>query len=138
MPVYQENAALRGVFSYRTDDDPFGFVMGQQLAERLGDSQSARFVLKTTARTDERAAAITAEGDTSRLNITGEANWSITEVASSTQLATGKVSAFTSYSATASTVATQASRDDATARLAMILADMIVTRVLAQADRLTQ
>ena len=47
--------------------------------------------------------------------------------------ADGRVTAFTGYSATGSTVATAAAQRDAEARLAVILADMIVAQVLMRA-----
>ena len=55
----------------------------------------------------------------------------MTDAATGRQITSGTVEAFTSYAATGSTVATQAAEDDARARLAVLLADMIVTRMLA-------
>ena len=137
MPVYEDNAAVRGQFTFETDESVMGFHLGSRLAERLGVPSNPRYTLKATLTTRERAAAITAEGDTSRLNVIGRASWSLLETASGKQVATGRAEAFTSYAATSSTVATQATRDDARKRLAMILGDMIVTQVLSRAAELT-
>ena len=136
VPVYEESAAIRGQFAFETDETVMGFHLGSRLAERLGAPASPRYTLKATLNTRERAAAITAEGDTSRLNVIGEASWSLVETASGAQVATGRAEAFTSYAATSSTVATQATRDDARKRLAMILGDMIVTQILGRAAEL--
>ena len=137
MPVYEDNAAVRGQFTFETDESVMGFHLGSRLAERLGVPSIPRYTLKATLTTRERAAAITAEGDTSRLNVIGRASWSLLETVSGEQVATGHAEAFTSYAATSSTVATQATRDDARKRLAMILGDMIVTQVLSRAAELT-
>ena len=136
VPVYEDSAAIRGQFAFETDQTVMGFHLGNRLAERLGAASTPRYTLKATLNTRERAAAITAEGDTSRLNVIGEASWSLIDTASGLQVATGRAEAFTSYAATSSTVATQATRDDARRRLAMILGDMIVTQVLGRAAEL--
>ena len=87
-------------------------------------------------RSSQRAAAITSEGDTSRFNIVGAAKWSLIVLDDGNQIDGGEVEAFTSYSATGSTNATPATRDDAEARVAVILADLIVSRVLIRAAEL--
>lgn len=129
-PIYGSGTVQRGAFSFEADKTVIGFRLAGRLAERLGATQSPKYVIKTTIRTSQRAAAITEEGDTSRLNIIGTATWSLIDIAAGTQAATGEVQSFTSYAATGSTVATQTARDDAGDRLAVILADLIVTRVL--------
>ena len=135
-PVYGDGGAIRGQFDFDTDATVIGYHLGDRLANRLGAPDAPRYVVKAAVTTRERAAAITAEGDTSRLNVIGVVNWSLTERATGRQIATGQTEAFTSYAATASTVATQATRDDARKRLAQILADMIVTQILARAEEL--
>ena len=134
VPVYGENTAIRGKFAFDTDDSVLGFHLGTRLSDRLGAPDAPVYVIKVTARAAERSAAITAEGEQARFNLVGSADWSIVEAATGRQIATDRTEAFTSYAATSSTVATQATRDDARKRLAVILADMIVTRVLALAS----
>ena len=129
-PIYGDGAMIQGTFAFQADESVLGFRLRARLEDRLGQPSNPKFVIKTTISTSERAAAITEDGDTSRLNIVGTANWSITDLSTNQQLETGKVEAFTSYSATGSTVATQTANDDARGRLAVMLADMIVTRVL--------
>ncbi len=129
-PIYGDGSVTQGAFAFETDESVLGFRLRTRLADRLGTTTNPQFVVKATLTTSERAAAIAADGDTSRLNVIGAAQWSITNLATDQQIETGKVEAFTSYAATGSTVATQTAKDDARARLAVILADMIVTRVL--------
>jgi LPS-assembly lipoprotein len=129
-PIYGDGAAVQGAFAVETGDSVLGFRLRTRLEDRLGQPASPQFTIKATLDASERAAAITEDGDTSRLNVVGTANWSLTDLTTNQQIATGTVEAFTSYSATGSTVATQTAKDDARARLAVMLADMIVTRVL--------
>lgn len=137
-PIYNADDGLRGLVAVEADETVAGFVLQQRLKERLGRSDAPQYVLKTTVRSSQRAAAISADGDTSRLNIIGTAGWSLVNIANGDTIDSGEVEAFTSYSATGSTIATQSTRDDAEARLSVILADLIVTRVLILAPKLSQ
>ncbi len=129
-PIYGGDNGLRDQVSFQTSETVAGFRLRERLEDRLGRSTAPQYVLKTTLRSSERAAAVAQDGDTSRFNIVGSATWSLVALADGAQIDAGRVEAFTSYSATASTVATQATQDDAEARLSIILADMIVSRVL--------
>lgn len=129
-PIYGQNDGFRGRVAFETDNTVAGFRLRQRFEERLGRSAAPQFVLKSTVQTRQRSAAITSEGDTTRLNIIGNAAWTLVAVDTGQELGSGEVEAFTSYSATGSTIATQATRDDAEARLSVILADLIVSRLL--------
>ncbi len=79
--------------------------------------------------TQERV-AIAEDGSITRYSLPGAAAYVLRDGAQ-TVVTQGEVSAFTSYSTTGTTVATRAAEADARARLAVILADLIVTRLLA-------
>jgi LPS-assembly lipoprotein len=70
--------------------------------------------------------------------VIGSASWSLRDLRSDKVIEAGKVESFTSYSATGSTVATQAAETDANSRLSVTLADMIVSRLLILSPRLAQ
>ena len=76
---------------------------------------------------------MTPEGAVTRFTFTAVARFELIEIGTSSLAASGAVDSFTSYSTTDSTVATQTARDDAERRLARILGDQIVTRLLAAA-----
>lgn len=137
-PLYGDGGTLRNAVAYDTDDSVAGFHLRQQLQNRLGNSSAPRYGLRVTQRSRSRAAAITDEGDTTRLNIVGSASWVLTDLTTGAQIEAGEVEAFTSYAATGSTVATQTTRDDAERRLSIILADMIAARLLALSPDLAQ
>ena len=129
-PVYGSEDTLQGAVAFQATDSVAGFRLRSRLEDRLGRSTAPRYLLTVDLSSSRRAAAITADGDTSRINIIGTANWVLTNVENGQRLDSGKTEAFTSFSATGSTIATQSTRDDAEARLAIILADMIVSRLL--------
>ncbi|MCG3268588.1 hypothetical protein Yoon_12705 [Yoonia sp. I 8.24] len=125
------------MIAFETDDSVAGYRMRVQLEQRLGQASAARYVLQVTQTQERRSAAITDDGDTTRYNVTGTAKWTLTDSTTGQRIETGEVDAFTSYSATGSTTATQAAATDATARLSVILADMIADRLLILSPSLT-
>lgn len=112
-----------------TPDTPVGFAMRAQLERAFGPVRNQRYTLQITPRTAPVAATITDGGDITRINLTGNAEWTLTD-AGGTQIDTGLVQTFTSYSATGSTVATQSAEGAAQDRLAAALADLIVQQIL--------
>ncbi len=136
-PVYGNGSGLRDMIAFETDDSVAGYRMRVQLEQRLGQTSAARYVLHVTQSQGRRGAAIADDGDTTRYNVTGTARWSLTDSTTGQRIENGEVDAFTSYSATGSTTATQTAATDATARLSVILADMIADRLLILAPRLT-
>lgn len=130
-PVYGGGDALRGKVDFDTNDNVAGFRMRTQLERRLGAPVSARYLLEVRQSAPSRPAAIRSSGDTVRFNLIGEARWTLRDAVTGKTIKAGNVEGFTSYSATGSTVATQAAETDAAARLSITLADMIVTRLLA-------
>lgn len=129
-PVYGENDALRGKIAFQTDDTVAGFQVRGRLEERLGQSSNPLYRLRVTRTVQSRTSSITSDGNTTRYNVVGTANWVLTDLSSGRRVKTGRAQAFTSYSATGSTNATQAAADDARARLSVILADRIVSQLL--------
>lgn len=113
------------------------YQLRTRLIERLGDTVQARFSLSTTLTETPTPATITLDGDTTRFNLVGTADWALKDLADRL-VASGNVETFTSYSATGSTVATQAAQVDASQRLSIALADLIVSRLILAAPELTR
>lgn len=135
-PVYGESTALREQVAYRTQDSVAGFELRGRLEERLGVATSPRYILSVTQTSRRRTAAITDDGDITRFNLIGTANWVLSDRATRAEIESGQVETFTGYSATGATSATQAAEDDAARRLSVALADLIVTRLLLLAPEL--
>ena len=130
-PVYGTGDALRGTLAYEAPETVLGYRLIERLEDRLGSPRDARALLRVGLSVGQGAAAIDAEGDLVRFSVNGAADWAV--VGPEGVEADGRVTAFTGYSATGSTVATAAAQRDAEARLAVILADMIVAQVLMRA-----
>lgn len=114
-----------------------GFRLRDRLEERLGRATAPTFALDVQLGQALTPATITVDGDTTRFNLVGTADWVLRSAAGSS-LTSGQVETFTSYSATGSTVATEAAATDAAARLSVALADLIVSRLILAAPSLPQ
>lgn len=126
---------LRNAVAVTASETLAGFALRSRLVDRLGPVGTARYALDVRVETARTAAAINSAGDTTRFNIVGTAGWVLTDKEGRVLL-TGESQTFTSFSATGSTVATQTAIRDARERLAITLADMIVSSILAQAKDL--
>ena len=103
--------------------------MRQHLLDELGPLDVARYELTVSISQTATPATITSDGDTTRFNLIGTSDWEFAIVGGPT-IGRGQVETFSSYSSTGSTVATQAASDDARDRLAIALADLIVTDII--------
>lgn len=138
-PVYgtQEAAtALRGRVAYRAPDTPEGFRLRARLEDRLGRVEQGDYLLTVQMDIREIALVISSNQDINRYQLPGTATWVLTAANSDTPIAQGTAETFTAYSAFGTTVATRAAQDDARDRLAIALADLIVTDLLAAAGEL--
>jgi LPS-assembly lipoprotein len=107
----------------------------QRLEERLGRPRDAKYRLAYSISTATTGLGITPADVITRNTVEGVVDWTLSDSTSGARLTGGKVQSFTSYSATGSTVAGQAAAGDAQTRLMRILADQIVTRLIATAGQ---
>ena len=111
-----------------TQDD-YAFL--RRMTERLGPDASSRYDLAYQLRIAVVPQAITPDEVTTRYSLNGTAAFRLTETATGRLVTEGEVSNFTSHSAVGSVVATVAAEQDARNRLAVMLADQVMTRLLA-------
>ena len=124
-------SALTGQVSVSTPETVLAYRMRNRLTDRLGAAAAPHWALAITPTSRQVASAETADGTQARGNLLGQSGWRLTEIATGALVAEGTVDAFTGYAATGSTVATRSAERDALDRLAVMLADLVVTRLLA-------
>lgn len=132
-PVYGTNGStrsLRGRIAYRAPNTPEGFRLRTRLEDRLGRVEQGDYLLRVELDIEEVAVVISSAQDINRFNLPGKATWTLTEPGVDQPLASGVAETFTAYSAFGTTVATQEAQDDARDRLAIALADLIVTDII--------
>lgn len=119
-----------------TSDSRDGFLISQRLEDRFGRNDAGRYVLTVSPAFSQRGLATSVAGGTNRFQLTGGASYSLRDTQTDAVVREGRVTNFTGFSATASTVATLAAERDAAARLMVILADQIVDRLRLVSDGL--
>lgn len=124
-------AALQGTVHVQDPTDKNGFDLVERLEERLGRPRTPRYDLAYTIVTETVGVGITTDNKTTRYNLKGVIDYTLTDRASGSRVAGGRVQSFTAYAATGSTVAGLAAEEDASLRLMRILADQIVARLIA-------
>lgn len=107
----------------------FEFVKQAEL--RLGRATVARYDLAYLIKIETVSLGVTPDGDITRYNLLGIIDWTLTAHSGGKPVAKGRVQNFTGWSATGSTVAGLTAEADANSRLMRILADQMVTQLIA-------
>lgn len=142
-PVYGpqgDGGRLQSAINVQAPDTRDEQLLTRRIEERLG--RGSRFRLTHELDISEEPLAIDASNIASRVNLVGRVSFALYPGGpvddDATPLMTGRTTAFTGYSTTGSTVATRAAARDARERLATILADRIVARLLGAAGDLPE
>ena len=136
-PVYGPSGTGTALQNRVVVDEPLtreSYLLTRQLEQRLGRGNDPVYSLAVSISTEEESLAIDADGDIERYNLVGRADYTLVNTQTGAIAAQGQVQNFTGYSATGTTVAQLAAERDATERLMVILADRIVTELLAKAS----
>ncbi len=105
------------------------FEYRSAIEDRLGPAAPGAPLLAWTLTTRDRIVATTDAEETRRVQIAGTADWTLTDAAGRA-LASGTERGLTSWSATGTTVSVRAAERDAQERLAAILADRTIARLI--------
>lgn len=134
-PVYGPDGSGRQLFGQVVLESPSSantYNLTQYLYQRLGRPNDARYGLTTSVNSSQQGLAVTASQVTVRYNVLGELSYALRDLDSGQVVISGKVSATTSYSASGTTVATQAAQSDANERLMIALADRMLDRLAVE------
>ncbi len=107
------------------------FLLTRRLEERLGRASSPSYRLTVDVDTATEDLAVDRAGNINRFNLLGDADYILVEDSTGRVVTSGRVSSFTSYSASGTTVSELAAERDAQERLMTLLADQIVVRLLS-------
>lgn len=130
--------ALMGQVVVDAPDTRAAYLLTQEIEMRLGRAAHPRYTLSHKITLTTQPMAINRNNVASRFNVLGQVVYSLRDVESGALVTSGDVNSFTGYSATGTTVAVQAAERDAEARLMSILADQLLTRLLAAAPALSE
>ncbi len=133
-PIYApggSGSALQNTVLAAEPRDKAAFDLVERLEERLGPSDNPKYALTYKIALNTVGLGITTNNATTRYNLNGVVDWELTDVMTRARLTGGKAKNFTAYSATGSNVAVLAAQGDAAQRLMRIIADQIVSQLLA-------
>jgi LPS-assembly lipoprotein len=137
-PVYRQGGAAAGLFNQMTVpvvEGRFGFELRERLIERLGPAApDARYRLAFDLDIESRDLVVNEVADIIRYNLTGVADFTVTERRTNALLFRDKVKSLTAYSATSDTYPTTVAERAANIRLVRSLADLMVTRLSVTAQ----
>ncbi len=133
-PAYGPGSPARGLLDRVEIDAPAdknAFDLVERLEERLGRAQAPVWRLSYAIDVQSVNRTVTPTNAITRYTLNGMADFTLRDLATDRVVTSGTVRTFTSYSASGTPVATLASEADANLRLMRLLADQIVTRLIA-------
>ena len=132
-PVYAQSTSTNSVrnnFDLSAPTDRGTYQFYHNLKGQISDNPQAQYALSYTISQSATNAATDADGKSHRGVLKGSLEYRITRKINGETVKTGKVKGFTSYSALASSVASDAAGRDATKRLMKILSDNLVDELI--------
>lgn len=132
-PVYapgQSGAALRGAVAVQAPVDRADYTLATRLEERLGMAPAATYRLSYRITQETEDQAISPDQRIQRIALLGSVDYTLTEIATGRVVLSDRVSDFTGYNTTGTTVATRTAEQDAERRLMVILADHMVEELV--------
>ncbi len=142
-PLYDpgtEARALQGRIDVPVISGAAGFVMREQLQNRLGQAVDPAYVLEVDLALDTTGIALTTDNVTTRFQVVGTAEFLLVPVGGGDPVLGDIVEAVASYSApesqSVSAFASRVAERNAELRVARTMADRIATRIALSAERL--
>ena len=119
----------------RPDDptDKNSFDLVAEIEDKLGGADVPRFLLGYKITTRTTGVGITTSNAITRYDLTGSVAYTLRDAATGKVLTQGTADSFTSYSAAGTPVSTLTDEEAANSSLMTILADQLVTQLVASA-----
>ena len=137
-PVYGTNGNANILLNSVLVQEPKnreGYSLTKQIEKRLGRATDPRFNLEVTVTTSEAALNVDSTGNINRYNVLGLLEYTLRDTQTGQIAASGRVDSFTGYSASGTTVSAQAAKEDAQERLMIILADLLISNLIATSEQ---
>jgi LPS-assembly lipoprotein len=131
-------SGLQGRVSVASPGEKYSFDLVERLEERLGRPKTVAYDLTYSINASAAGVGVTPDNAITRYNLNGRIDWALVSRATGQRVTGGTVHSFTSFSATGSTIAGQSAQQDAARRLMRLLADQIVSNMLASSSSWAQ
>lgn len=127
-------AALRGKVDIAAPKGRQSYNLSNRLIDQFGPTETPLYRLTYDISTQTNDIGLTRDGDINRYHITGTVKFTLSDIATGRTLLDSSTSNFTSYSATGNSVDTLTATRDAYERLMTILADQMVSEIIATVE----
>lgn len=130
-PAFKSNhgpKALKGKIKFSTPTNREDYMLVSRLEENFGPVKEPLFNLSISYRVTEKG--LGSLGNISRYNLLGKASFSLSQISTDSVVLENQVNTFTSYSASAQTLATETAGRAAKDRLMRALADQITDLII--------
>jgi LPS-assembly lipoprotein len=131
-PIYGEGTAassLNGRLEITAGKGREPFEMRERMVERFGFTNNPSYTLIFSYDVSSKGLAVSTTAEITRYNLTGISKFKVTDILTGKVVFSSTVKSLTAYSATSETYPTRVAEQDARTRLALALADQIITRV---------
>ena len=118
---------LKGKIEFPNPTNRESYILVSRLEENFGPQDKVLFKLTVSTSVDKKGFG--SLGNISRYNLPGTASFVLTEISTGKVILNGQVNTFTSYSASAQTLATETADRSGRDRLMKALADQITTSI---------
>ena len=118
---------LKGKIEFPSPTNREEYILVSRLEENFGSQGKVLFKLTVSTSVDKKGFG--SLGNISRYNLPGTASFVLTEISTGKVIISDEVNTFTSYSASAQTLATETAERSARDRLIKALADQITTSI---------
>ena len=135
-PVYGPGGggdALMGQVGVTAPHGRADFLLTREIETRLGRPETPRYELRPEIRLRAEAIAIDRSNVSARANLIGTVRYTLTELETGKVVDRGETTNFTGYSTFDTPIVTRAAERDAEKRLMQMLADQMLTRLVASA-----
>ncbi len=126
-------SALQGQILVDEPKEWSEFMLTENLEEKFGRASAPVYGLSYSIDIEDDEVSITDEDVTQRYNKVADVTYALRDLKTGEVKTSGKISSFTGYSGTGTTVANVAAERDATKRLMQIISDQIAVRLIAVA-----
>lgn len=135
-PAFAPGGAAVGLRGGLRPDEPTdknSFDLVAEIEDKLGRADTLRYLLAYKITTKTTGVGITTSNAITRYDLTGSVAYALRDAATGRILTQGTADSFTSYSAAGTPVSTLTDEEAANASLMTILADQLVTQLVASA-----
>ena len=132
-PAFAPGGPAASLLGGLRPDDPNSFDLVAEIEDKLGGADVPRFLLGYKITTRTTGVGITTSNAITRYDLTGSVAYTLRDAATGKVLTQGTADSFTSYSAAGTPVSTLTDEEAANSSLMTILADQLVTQLVASA-----